>query len=192
MDKLLIVVDMINGFIKEGALHDEAIATALPACESRVQEFLKNGDEVIAFCDNHQEESREFAAFPLHCLAGSKESELVEELAAYQQEMTIIPKNSTNGFFAPGFAPYLAKLANYREVLIIGCCTDICVLQLALSLKAYCNQHDYATEILVDVAACETFEIPGHQRQQYNELSFNLMKASGIKLLNEEKRLTDE
>ena len=184
MKNLLLVVDMINGFINEGNLHDKEIAAIIPACEQHIAEFIAAGDDIIAFCDNHQADSKEFEAYPVHCLAATSESELVAELKSYQDKMVIILKNSTNGFFTPGFNEYKKRLNDYDKILIVGCCSDICVLQLALSLRAYCNEKDYDCEIVVDSAACETFEIPGHLRQQYNELAFSLMAASGITILN--------
>ena len=180
MKKLLLVVDMIKGFITEGNLHDKAIGKIIPACENYIKEYLSEGWEVIAFCDTHKEDSREFAVYPLHCLAGTTESELVDELVVYSEQLKIIPKNSTDGFFAPGFAETVDKLNEYEEILIVGCCSDICVLQLALSLKAYCNQHDYDIKIIVDEAACATFDIPGHDKEEYNAKAFQLMRNAGI------------
>jgi len=183
MKKLLIVVDMINGFINEGNLHDKEIKSIAPKCAEHIERFIAEGQDIVAFCDNHNHDSKEFTAFPSHCLSGSTESELIDELATYRADMDIIAKNSTNGFFAPGFQNYLVKLNDYEEILLVGCCTDICVLQLALSLKAYCNENDYDCKIVVDEAACETFEIPGHNRQEYNEMAKKLMINSGIEVI---------
>lgn len=183
MKKLLIVVDMINGFITEGNLHDLNIAKIIPNCEKLIQQFLKNGDDVIAMRDCHTEDSQEFLAYPPHCLVGSNESELVDELKKYQDEMTIVLKNSTNGFFAPGFEEIKQDLNNYNEILLVGCCSDICVLQLALSLKTYCNQHNYDCKIKVDSKACATFNIPGHNNEEYDKIAYNLMRSNGIIVL---------
>ena len=184
MKKLLLVVDMINGFITEGNLHDKSIGTIIPACEKYIKEYLTNDWEIVAFCDTHEEDSKEFSVYPIHCLADTKESELVEELAVYRDRIKLIPKNSTNGFLAPGFAVYKDRLEEYEEIMIVGCCSDICVLQLALTLKAYCNQYDYETEIVVDTAACETFDIPGHDQKEYNDKAFDLMRKAGITVIN--------
>lgn len=183
MKKLLLVVDMINGFITTGNLHDPQIARIVPACEARIQEYLAAGNPVVAFCDSHNPDSQEFASYPLHCLAGSEESRLVEPLAAYEQQMTVILKNSTNGFWAPGFADIKANLADYQEIMIVGCCSDICVLQLALALKTYCNQNDLPVNITVDSKACDTFELPSHSRESYNKLAFDLCRAGGVQVL---------
>ena len=183
MKKLLIVVDMINGFINQGALHDRGIQKIIPACETYIAKYLEEGQDVIAFCDAHQEDSKEFGSYPLHCLAGSKESELVDELKSYSQQLKLIFKNSTNGFFAPGFQEELMEIAKYQEILLVGCCTDICVLQLALSLKAYCNEKNYDIDIVVDELACETFDIAGHERKDYNAMAYTLMGNAGIKII---------
>lgn len=56
-------------------------------------------------CDSHQKSSQEFITYPPHCLKGSEESEIIEELkiiGGYQ----LIEKNSTNGFLEPDFQVY--------------------------------------------------------------------------------------
>ena len=183
MKKLLIIVDMINGFLNQGNLHDKDINEIIPACLAQIERFIAEKQEIIAFCDQHEIDSLEFKTFPVHCLAGSAESELVAELIAYQEHFTIIAKNSTNGFFAAGFKDYLNKLNDYQEIVLIGCCTDICVLQLALSLRAYCNEKNYGCSIVVDQTACDTFNLEGHARDKFNDLSFELMQGSGIKII---------
>lgn len=183
MKKLLIIVDMINGFITQGNLHDKGISEIIPACLAQVKSFIADGQEIIAFCDQHEIDSLEFQTFPVHCLAGTEESELVEQFNEYREHFRIIPKNSTNGFFAEGFKEYLDKLADYQEIVLVGCCTDICVLQLGLSLRAYCNEMGYNCAIVVDQAACDTFDLKGHPRDKFNDLSFELMQGSGIKII---------
>jgi len=182
MKKLLIVVDMINGFINEGNLHDKGINLIIPACAANIESFIEADQDIVAFCDNHEKESREFTAYPEHCLKATSESELVEELVKFRDSMHVIAKNSTNGFFAPGFQEYIDKLYEYEKIVLVGCCTDICVLQLALSLKAYCNEKDYDCRIIVDSQACDTFDIEGHSRIDYNDLAFSLMRSSGIEV----------
>jgi len=183
MKKLLIVVDMINGFLNEGNLHDKNINNIVPACITQIESFINDGHDIVAFCDNHQRDSKEFTSYPVHCLKETNESELIDELKGYSESMVIIPKNSTNGFFAPKFKEYLENLADYDEIVLIGCCSDICVLQLALSLKAYCNENNYDCKIVVDSKACDTFAIEGHCREEYNRLAFNLMSNSGIEII---------
>ena len=183
MKKLLILVDVIKGFIEEGNLHDKGIRSIIPHCLNHIENYISKTWDIIAFCDAHQEDSKEFLAYPLHCLSGSSESDLVDEIALYQDKLKVIPKNSTNGFFAPGFQAVLANLSDYNEVLIVGCCSDICVLQFAVSLKAYINENNYDTKIVVDSKACDTFSIEGHKREDYNSLAFNLMLSAGIEVL---------
>ena len=183
MKKLLIVVDMINGFITEGALADPVISRIIPGCKEYIEEFLAADQDIIAFCDTHMPECREFSAYPSHCLIGSRESELVDELLPYKEKITIIPKNSTNGFMAAGFEPYRKKLDDYKEIYIVGCCSDICVMQLALSLRTFINENDWQTDIIVDSRACDTFSLPGHDRDEYNKIAFALLANSGVRVL---------
>ena len=183
MKKLLVVVDMINGFINEGNLHDKGIGRIVPFCGAYIDHFIDEKQDVVAFCDSHQEDSVEFASYPSHCIEGSTECDLVPELAVFSDDIDVVTKNSTNGFFAPGFQKYIEKLDEYYEIVIVGCCTDICVLQFALSLKAYCNEKGYNIKIIVDELACETFDIEGHSRDEYNQMAYSLMRNSGIEVI---------
>ena len=98
----LIIVDMINGFTKEGALAspnalaiNETIAQLAKACE-------ENGIPVAALADTHGTSSPEFGAFPVHCMAGTSESEITSEIAS-SCKAERIEKNSTNGFHEAAF-----------------------------------------------------------------------------------------
>ena len=130
---LLVVVDMINGFIHTGALADPKIDHIIPAVVETVNAYLKHDFPVLAFRDCHNESAKEFSSFPPHCLKDSEESELIDELKPYADQFIILDKNSTNGFVQPEFLEVFQQMTDLRSVMIVGCCTDICVLQFALS-----------------------------------------------------------
>ncbi|MCF0109277.1 MAG: cysteine hydrolase [Erysipelotrichaceae bacterium] len=180
MKSLLVVVDMVNGFITEGALHDESIANALDPIIDLIEDHLKENNPILAFRDAHPEDALEFASFPPHCLINDSESELVKELKPYEDKMTVLPKNSTNGFMQPDFLPYFQSLEGLEQVVVTGCCTDICVLQFALSLKGYCNQHNIPLKIIVPADTVDTFGGPGHDKTTMNQTALALMSAAGI------------
>ena len=133
MSKLLIIVDMIKGFVTEGAMHDKGIANIIPKIKNYIENFNNSGDKVLFIKDAHEDDAVEFNAFPKHCLKGTSESELVDELMVYENGSNYIEKNSTSAMFAPGFVEYINSLEDLTEVVIGGCCTDICVLNLAIS-----------------------------------------------------------
>jgi nicotinamidase-related amidase len=180
--ELLVVVDMIRGFIEQGPLADPAISTIIGDNVELIKDFTKRGQPVIAFRDAHDEDSKEFAFYPAHCVKGTRESELVDAIAAFQDRMIVIEKDTTNGFQTETFQSYIAREAPFDRIVVIGCCTDICVLQFVLSLKTYLQQRKLDTEVVVVKDCVETFDIPGHARREFNAFSFKLMKNAGISL----------
>ncbi|MGB7595830.1 MAG: isochorismatase family cysteine hydrolase [Erysipelotrichaceae bacterium] len=180
--ELLVVVDMIRGFIEQGPLADPAISHIIGDNVELIKDFTKRGQPVIAFRDAHAPDSKEFAFYPAHCVKGTKESELVDAIAAFEDRMIVIEKDTTNGFQTAAFQAYIADEVPFERIVVIGCCTDICVLQFVLSLKTYLQQRRHDTEVVVVQDCVETFEIPGHPRSEFNEFSFKLMKNAGISL----------
>ena len=75
-------------------------------------------------------------------------------------------------------------MTNLEEVIIIGCCTDICILNLAIPLQNYFDQKDRNITITVPKNAVETYDAPNHNRDEYNEIAFKLMVQAGINLVD--------
>ena len=187
--KGLIIVDMVNGFIKEGALKDPHIAHIIPEIKRLALMYLKNEDVVIAFKDCHPIDSPEFETYPPHCIKGTTETELVDELKEYEDQFTVFEKDTTDGFYAPGFREYIEKMKNFTELVITGCCTDICVMNLALSLKKFFNEVRRDVEIIIPKNAVETFHIPGvHDRVKQNKMAFKVMRDAGIQVVKKLER----
>ena len=179
----LVIIDMINGFIFEGSLSDPWINRCTKPIVKLVQTFIDNKQPILAFCDSHSENSCEFESFPLHCLSDTSESELINALKPYASNMKILLKNSTNGFVQPEFENWFKQILPLDKMIITGCCTDICVLQFALSVKGYINQHNLTTEIVIPRNCTETFETSDHNRKQFNEMAYTLMINAGIKVV---------
>lgn len=178
----VVLVDMINGFIREGALHDKGISAIVsPACQ--LLEFSASvGMKVAAFADCHSRSSTEFSAFPVHCLKGSSESEIVDELKKTGGYI-LIEKNSTNGFHAPGFHDFLSENPDMDCFIVCGDCTDICVMNFCLTLKTFFDQQDRKCRIIVPVNMVETYNAEGHYNEFMNTAAFIFMKNSGIELV---------
>lgn len=181
MKKLLVIIDMVNGFVKEGALADTRINFITPNIIELIEKFKSNGHDIISFQDAHSKNSKEFNDFPEHCIEGTKESELIDELLPYNDVMKVIYKNSTSGFVTKEFINYLEENKNnLEEVVITGCCTDICVINFAIPLKNYFNEHNLNTKIIVPKNCVETYNSQTHNSEEYNEIAFKLMKQAGI------------
>ncbi|MCI9042014.1 cysteine hydrolase family protein [Dubosiella newyorkensis] len=177
----LFVVDMINGFIKEGALADSTIFPISKPIEALVQRLK---DRTLFICDSHSADAVEFRSYPPHCIEKSHEAEVIDELLAYKQD--VVYKNSTNTFMAPSFQKRLPDiLATSQDLIITGCCTDLCILQFALSLRSYLNEMDLKEHRIIIPEDCvDTYHIEGvHDANFWNEAAIQNMKQNGIEVV---------
>ena len=181
----LIVVDMVNGFVREGVLHDEEIAKIIPRQIELIKEAHEQGKLVIFIKDTHQEDSVEFVRFgnTKHCVKNTSESELVEELKPYEnQENTIsIEKNSTSFMEAPDFRKLMEYQTELQEFDIVGCCTDICVVNGAIALANHLDEYNIPHTIRVHEDGIATYS--EKERQEYVDAAKLLMKQQGIELV---------
>lgn len=181
--ELLVVVDMVRGFIETGPLSDPAISTIIDENVELIKDFTERGQRVVAFRDAHAVDSKEFDFYPPHCIQGTIESELVAKIKAYEDRMVVIEKDTTNGFLSDGFQRFIKENEPFDRIVVSGCCTDICVLQFALTMKTYLQQARLDTKMIVVKDAVETFDLPSHPRGQFNDFSFKLMRSAGIEIL---------
>lgn len=177
-------VDINNGFCKSGALFSERTKRLIPKTEVLFHNVLEKGFQSIAFTDEHPDNSPEFSGYPVHCLKNTEESLLVDELSFLysHQNSNVIPKNSTNGFFLLNNEVLGDKFLNY---IITGCCTDICVHQLAVTLKTWFNQNNLQKRVIVIKSLVDTFDLPNHNADEYNQIFFNSMMSNGVEVVND-------
>lgn len=183
IEKLIINVDMVNGFVTRGAMADSYIKHIIPEHIKLMEQIQKEGEAIAIIKDTHKANCREFNRYPVHCVEGTEESQLIEELAPFEKDAFVYLKNSTSTIYAPNFLGDIDKMVNLKEVIIIGCCTDICVLNLAIPLQNYFDQKDKDVKITVPKNAVETYDAPNHKREEYNEMAFKLMAQAGIQLV---------
>ena len=177
----VIMVDIINGFINEGALHDNNIAGISPQVEKLLKYAVANDIPAVAFADCHSPSSKEFSSFPVHCLRGGAESEIVDELKNIGGYI-VAEKNSTNGFHCPEFQRFLSDNPNIKNFIVCGDCTDICVMNFCLTLKTYFDQADKHCRIAVPVNMVETYDADNHYNVFMNTAAFIFMRNAGIEL----------
>lgn len=183
MKKLLLVIDMVNGFVKEGALADSYINNITPNIIKMIEKYNKEGNDIISIQEGHNKNSKEFESFPSHCVVGTKEAELIDELLPYKENMKVIRKNSTCGFVTEEFLNYIKQNEKeLEEIVLTGCCTDLCVMNFALPLKNYINEKDLNIKVIVYKNSVETYDSPVHNRNEYNEMAFKIMQQNGIEI----------
>ena len=182
---MLIVVDMVNGFVREGVLHDEKIADVIPRQIELIKEAKARGDLIVFIKDTHEDETVEFKRFgnTKHCVRGTSEANLVDEFLEYEgDEDTIsIEKNSTSYMEAPKFRELIGELKNLEKVDVVGCCTDICDFNGTMGLANYFDQHNKNIEINVHTDAVATYS--EDERKKYVDAAYLLMEQQGIQLV---------
>ncbi|MEG0856507.1 MAG: isochorismatase family cysteine hydrolase [Terrisporobacter sp.] len=177
----LFIVDMNNGFAKEGALSSPRVEKIIKPMANFANAIASKLHTVVAFTDTHDEDAVELKSYPTHCLRGDKESQVVDELL-HIENIKILEKNSTNGFFVMDMEKY-KDLDNF---IVVGCCTDICVYQFVLTLKTYFNQNNMDKNIIVPMNLVETYDIDNiHSGDMLNTVFLNSMIQNGIKVVKE-------
>ncbi len=179
----VIIIDMINGFALEGSLSSERVEALIEP----IAELMKasKGMNKVFLCDRHPENAVEFSSYLPHAIQGTSEALIVEPLYSLQDEHTsVIFKNSTNGMMTKDMRHYLEANSSLKNFVIVGDCTDICILQFALSLKAYFNELNKDKQIMVPMALVDTFdlEVTSHDATLMNLFAFYNMKMNGVSL----------
>lgn len=182
---MLIIVDMVNGFVKEGTLADPKIAEKVPRQIELIKEAKVRGDLIVFIKDTHEENSVEHKRFggAKHCVRGTGEELVIDELKEYENnEDTIsIEKNSTSYMESPEFRELIKEATNIETVDVVGCCTDICDFNGSMALANYFDQWNRDVEIRVHEDAIATFA--EEARQNYVEAAKLLMAQQGIQLV---------
>ena len=148
MANVVLVVDMLVGFLEAGHnlyCGDDARGI-IPNVRRLIEEEQARGSAVIFLCDNHDPHDLEFQMFPVHCVRGTRETEIIPELAGLSGE--IVPKKRYSGFFGTDLERRLADLRP-EKIIVCGVCTDICVMHTTADAR----NRDYAVEVPVDCVA---------------------------------------
>lgn len=178
----IIYVDIINGFVSEGNLSSDRafeIIEPVKALDRQTQGYHK-----VFFIDSHPEDAVEFKTYPSHCVKGTSESELATDFDISGLNSVTLEKNSVNGFLAPGFTEWLNRMADIKRFIVVGLVTDICVMNFALTLRAYLNQWNIDSDVIIPMSCVETFEldITNHHAPLMNLFALYNMQMNGIKL----------
>ena len=179
---VLCVIDINNGFAKAGALYSKRVEVKIEAIAALAEACLDKDIEVLAYTDHHPEDAKEFGAYPSHCVGNTVESELVDELKALRPKgLQEIKKNSTNGVLA--YNPVLGREG--KDYLVVGCVTDICVYQFAVTLRAFLNEKNIDGQVYVVENLVQTFDIDGFHHGDLMHVTFlKSLMDNGVKVVS--------
>ena len=181
---LLVIVDIVNGFVREGAMASPLVEDIIPPVVSLMGKCQEKKIPSVAFADCHAADCAEFSSFPPHCVKDTSESEIVDEIKK-AGGYTLIEKNSTNGFHERSFTEYMDGRSSVDTFIVTGDCTDICVLQFCLTLKTRYTAQNKNIDIIIPVNCVETYDAPWHDADFMNIAAYKLMKDSGIRFVSE-------
>jgi nicotinamidase-related amidase len=160
----VIAQDLLKGFCTVGPLSSPRAASILPAVTDLFQRAYEQGvRHFLLFQDTHDPDAVEFSAFPPHCVAGTEESETVDELAnlPFSGTFSIFPKNSISSTAGTDFEAWLDAHPEVTTFILTGVCTDICTYHLAMDLRVRANVLGLRQARIVVPADCvQTYDLP--------------------------------
>ena len=147
MSNVVLVIDMVKGFLEPGHnlyCGDES-REIIPRIHGLLTQERAAGSEILFISDHHDPDDLEFQVFPVHCVKGTEEPQVIPELSEFVTGDNVIPKNRYSGFFNTVLESRLAA-GTRDKIIICGVCTDICVLHTASDAR----NRDYAVEVPSD------------------------------------------
>ncbi len=171
----LVIVDEVNGFASVGygnlapQVENAQVSGMVRETDRLAREFAGRNWPILAFLDTHEPGKAE-PPYPPHCERGTGEEELVAELKWLESEpnATLIRKDCINGFVGAIEADgrnCMVDWVNERaleQLLIVGICTDICVMDFVLTTLSARNHGmmPSCTDIFVYESGCATYDLP--------------------------------
>ena len=150
MSNVVLVIDMVRGFLEPGHnlyCGDESRGI-IPRVHSLLTRERAAGSDILFISDHHDPDDLEFRIFPVHCVKGTEEPDVIPELSEFVTGENVIPKNRYSGFFNTDLESRLAAVTP-DKIIICGVCTDICVLHTTSDAR----NRDYPVEVPSDCVA---------------------------------------
>lgn len=165
MKKALIVIDYTYDFVAD----DGKLTCGKPgqAIENNIstliEQFIEQDDVVVFANDLHVENDPyhpESKLFPAHNIVGTKGRELygsVKDLYETYKDRVISFDKTRYSAFAGTNLDILLRERNVEEVILVGVCTDICILHTAV------DSYNLGYKITIPEHAVASFNEIGHK-----------------------------
>jgi nicotinamidase-related amidase len=191
--------DMIVGFCSRGNLASERVgALTEPVVDLFQRAYGLGVRHFVLTQDTHDPNTPEFRTWPVHCVRGTEEAEMIPELATlpFADRFTVIEKNSLHPALETEFEPWLEAHPELRTAIVVGDCTDLCVYQLAMHLRL---RHDArnvpGVTVIVPANAVDTYNLPvsaadavgamPHPGDFFHQVFLYHMALNGIEVVRE-------
>lgn len=165
----ILAIDVTNGFCTAGPLASPRVARIVrPIVQLFKSAWGLGVRQFILSQDAHEVEAVEFAQWPVHCVAGSREAETVAEIQVlpFFQQMILLPKNSINPAVGSGLPAWLESHPELDTFVVTGDCTDLCTYQLAMYLRTQANAAQVRRRVILPANCVETYDLPVETARQ--------------------------
>lgn len=143
--KALLIIDMLNDFVREGApLEVPGITSIIGPIKREIEKEKEKGNPIIYLCDCHEAGDREFKAFPPHALRNTEGAKIIEEMKPEGTDLIVL-KNTFSSFYKTELEGILERLSVDR-LSLTGCVTNICILYTA----ADAVMRNYKVDVIED------------------------------------------
>ncbi len=151
----VLVVDMLKGFLEPGypLYCGDGSRNIIPKVVNLLKDKTASAVPLLYLCDNHHQEDPEFSMYPAHCIRGTEESRIIDELSPYPGN--IIPKTTFSGFYQTDLERRLKEISP-QTIFVVGVCTDICIQYVVADLRV----RGYETVVWEECVA--SFNQEGH------------------------------
>ncbi|KAJ0097630.1 hypothetical protein Patl1_28331 [Pistacia atlantica] len=208
----LVLVDIVNGFCTVGAGNlaprqpDKQISHMLDESVKLARMFCDKKWPVFAFLDSHHPDIPE-PPYPPHCIIGTEEAELVPgyctifvaslSTCLYKKIAAYVRAHQRKGCI-DGFLGSVDKDGSNVFILVVGICTDLCVLDFVCSTLSARNLHFLAPleDVIVYSHGCATYDLPvhvadtiqgalAHPQDLMHHIGLFMAKGRGAKVVSE-------
>ena len=159
----VVCVDLTRGFCTVGPLSSPRVQAVVgPIARVFERAHALGVPHFVLPQDTHEPDAVEFGSFAPHCVRGTEESETVPELTAlpFSNQFVVIPKNSINSTLASGWLDWQVEHTDVNAFIVVGDCTDFCVYQLAMALRASANSRQARdVRVIVPADCVDTYDV---------------------------------
>lgn len=183
--KALYMIDMNNGFVNFGAMANPKYNALVPEQLKLIKKIRKENEQMVFILEGHDKEAVEFKDYPEHCVIGTPEAELIPEFISEQQKVNTNTyyKNSINGMLNPTIQDDIRRMSSLQEAIFAGVCADLCVMDFARTYARFLNEINHEAKLFVVKNTIDTFDAPGHNREEWIDIALKVMGQAGIEVV---------
>ena len=192
--KVLYMIDMNNGFVNFGPMANQKYNELVPEQLKMLEKFRRENGQINFILEAHDKNANEFKTYPAHCIKGTPEAEVIPEFKKYQLALgaRTFYKNCINGMLNKDVQEQLRTLRCLREIVIEGVCADLCVMDFARTNARFLDEINKEAKIFVVRKAIDTFDAPGHNREEWMTIAEKVMQQAGIEVVDDIEELEEK